>query len=153
MKIEEAIMIAVNAHCNQLDKAGEPYILHPLFVMERMDTIEEKIVAVLHDVIEDTSVTIESLCNENSGLTEIQKEALILLTHEKGIPYMDYIYKLASNPIARKVKIADLIHNMDFKRIEKVIENSNCDMNRFIKKQEIYAQAYHYLTNYINCSE
>ena len=113
--LEHAIEIAVNAHKGQLDKANKPYILHPLRLMMKMITENEMIAAVLHDVVEDTDWTIEKLANE--GFNKEVLFAVSLLTHDKKEPYHKYIDKLKQNPIAVKVKIADLEDNLDIKRI------------------------------------
>lgn len=111
----KAYMIANKAHKGQVDKAGEPYILHPLYVMSKMHTEEEAIVAILHDVIEDTDCTLDDL--RKAGFSENVLESLRLLTHDPKEQYMNYIMKIKDNPIARNVKIADLKHNMDLTRI------------------------------------
>ena len=111
----KAYMIADRAHKGQVDKAGEPYILHPLYVMSKMHTEEEAIVAILHDVIEDTACTLDDL--RKAGFSENVLESLRLLTHDPKAQYMNYIMKIKDNPIARNVKIADLKHNMDLTRI------------------------------------
>lgn len=111
----KAMVIAFNAHLGQLDKSGIPYIYHPIHVAEQMSTEEECIVALLHDVVEDTEITFEQLEKEFSD-TVI--EALKLLTHDEAVPYMDYIKNLKYNPIARRVKIQDLLHNSDESRKE-----------------------------------
>lgn len=113
--IEKAISIAVQAHSGQIDKAGMPYVLHPLRLMLRQDSSEAMIVAVLHDVVEDTDVTIDQLAE--AGFSNAVLEAISMLTHDKNIPYMDYIMGLASNDLARQVKITDLSDNMDLSRI------------------------------------
>lgn len=147
MTIETAIKIAVCAHEGQVDKCGEPYILHPLFVMNRMETEDEKVVAVLHDVAEDTRVTENYL--KELGISDLQLEAVRLLTHIKGVPYMDYIFDLSKNQIARKVKMADLSHNMDFDRYKKAIDNG-ADEERMKKKHQMYVQAFHILISDLN---
>ena len=111
----KAYMIANRAHKGQVDKAGEPYIRHPLHVMSKMHTEEEAVVAILHDVIEDTDCTMEDL--RKAGFSENVLEALRLLTHNKAERYMNYILKIKDNPLAKAVKIEDLKHNMDLKRI------------------------------------
>ena len=111
----KAMIIAFNAHLGQLDKSGVPYIYHPIHVAEQMSTEEECIVALLHDTVEDTDVTFEQLEKDFSN-TVIQ--ALKLLTHDESVPYMDYVRNLKHNPIAKKVKIADLFHNCDENRKE-----------------------------------
>ena len=99
---KKAMIIAYNAHMNQFDRAGVPYIYHPINLAEQMDTEIECIVALLHDVVEDTDVTFEQLKKEFSG--EVI-EVLKLLTHDKNTDYMEYIMKLKKNPIAKKIKI------------------------------------------------
>jgi (p)ppGpp synthase/HD superfamily hydrolase len=113
--LERAIEIAVLAHKEQVDKAGKPYILHPLRLIFKMQTENEMIAAVLHDVVEDTSWTIEKL--EAEGFDEEVITAIELLTHDKKVPYKKYIEAIKTNKIALKVKLADLEDNMDIKRI------------------------------------
>jgi (p)ppGpp synthase/HD superfamily hydrolase len=113
--LERAIQIAVEAHRGQKDKAGAPYILHPLRVMLSFDTETEMIVAVLHDVIEDSSWTASRLRAE--GFSEEIVEAVECVTTVEGEPYEDFVDRAKSNPIARRVKIADLEDNMDVRRI------------------------------------
>lgn len=131
----KAMLVAYNAHIKQFDKAGVPYIYHPIHLAEQMDTEIECIVALLHDVVEDTSVTFEML--ERDFPKEVI-EALKLLTHNKTIEYMDYIKNLKENSIARKIKIADLIHNSDETRLETITIK---DIERINK----YRQALEYL--------
>ena len=116
---KKAMIIAYNAHHGQVDKSGVPYIFHPIHVAEQMETEEECIVALLHDTVEDTNITFEVLEKEFSD-TVI--EALKLLTHDESIDYFDYVRKLKSNPIAKKVKLADLYHNSDITRMENPTE-------------------------------
>lgn len=112
---KKAMIIAYNAHQGQVDKSGIPYIYHPIHLAEQMQTEEECIVALLHDTVEDTNVTFETLEKEFSK--EVI-EALKLLTHDKSVDYMDYVKNLKNNPIAKKVKLADLYHNRDITRME-----------------------------------
>ncbi len=114
-KIKKAMIIAYNAHNGQVDKSGIPYIYHPIHLAEQMNTETECIVALLHDVVEDTNVTFDELEKEFSP--EII-EALKLLTHDKNVDYLEYVRKIKNNPIARKVKLADLYHNSDPTRME-----------------------------------
>ena len=116
---KKAMIIAYNAHHGQVDKSGVPYIFHPIHVAEQMETEEECIVALLHDTVEDTNITFEVLEKEFSA-TVI--EALKLLTHDESIDYFDYVRKLKNNPIAKKVKLADLYHNSDITRMENPTE-------------------------------
>jgi (p)ppGpp synthase/HD superfamily hydrolase len=115
MLLTFAIAIANQAHVGQLDKAGKPYISHPLTVMAQMDTLESKIVAVLHDAIEDSELTIADLVRQ--GFPEFITTAIAAITKLDGELYEDYILRVKSNAIARKVKIADVTHNMDISRI------------------------------------
>ena len=109
MNLARAIVIAAQAHENQLRVDGTPYILHPLRVMEAMSTDEEKVVAVLHDVLEDTSTTLDEL--RTAGLTAREERALIFLTHHPAQPYMEYVRVLAQDPLAKAVKIEDIKDN------------------------------------------
>ena len=104
--IEKALQIAARAHEGQTDKNGQPYILHPLRVMNAVEDEAAKIVAALHDVIEDSSVTVEDLRQE--GFEEGVLAALECLTHRKGESYSDYVARCKCNVIARQVKLADL---------------------------------------------
>jgi len=113
--LEYAISIAVNAHKGQIDKAGKPYILHPLRIMFKMENENEMIAAVLHDLVEDTDWTFEKLKTE--GFNDEVLDSIRLLTHDKKESYKDYIEKIKSNKIALRVKIADLEDNLDIKRI------------------------------------
>ena len=113
--LERAIAIAAAAHAGQLDKAGQPYILHPLRVMLRVNTEEERIAAVLHDVVEDTSVTLEQLAGE--GFAEEVLVAIEALTKNVGESRMDAARRAVKNRIARTVKLADNAENMDLSRI------------------------------------
>ena len=111
----KAINIAYSAHMGQKDKFGIPYIFHPIHLAESMETEDECIVAILHDVVEDTDVTFEELEKEFSKKVI---DALKLLTHDKKTPYKEYILNLKENPIAKKVKLADLKHNSDTTRLK-----------------------------------
>ena len=109
--IEIALKIAVEAHEGQTDKLGNPYILHPLAVASKLDDIELKAAALLHDTIEDTSVTKETLLE--AGIPQSVVDIITTLTHDKTTPYEDYIRGIAKNPKAKQVKLADLSHNLD----------------------------------------
>lgn len=114
--IKLAMQIAYDAHEGQVDKGGYPYIAHPLHLAERMKTEEEVIVALLHDVVEDTPVTLPDL--EHFGFSEEVVQAVDAITHRYKEPYKDYIERVKGNRIARTVKIEDIKHNMDFTRID-----------------------------------
>ncbi len=109
----KALRLAYAAHHGQVDKCGIPYICHPLHLAESMDDEFSCCAALLHDVVEDTDVTMETL--EQQFPNEVT-DALKLLTHGKDIPYLDYVRALKDHPIARKVKLADLAHNCDQSR-------------------------------------
>ena len=133
-----ALELAVEKHKNQTDKAGNPYILHPLHVMENVNSKEGKIVAILHDIIEDTDVTEDYLLK--IGLSKRIVDAVVALTRSEDMDYQEYIKNLSSNPLAKEVKLADLEHNMDLKRLP-TLEEKDLDRNRK------YQIAYHYLIN------
>jgi len=126
----KAMDIAYKAHHGQTDKSGVPYIFHPIHLAEQMNTEEECIVALLHDVVEDTPIQFWYL---ERDFSDTVIEALKLLTHDKVVEYMDYIRNLKHNPIARKVKLADLRHNSDKTRLEKITEK---DLKRYDKYQK-----------------
>lgn len=134
--LEKAIAIAVTAHRGQTDKSGAPYIGHPLRVMHRMESDTDRIVAVLHDVIEDTATTVADLRRE--GFTDEILDALAHLTKREGELYPDFVARAAVNPIARRVKLADLEDNLDIRRLESVTER---DAKRLTK----YLVAWRYL--------
>lgn len=133
----KAMIMAFNAHKDQVDKAGVPYIYHPIHIAEQMEDEIECICALLHDVIEDTDTSFEDLANVfPNEVIDILK----LLTHEDGIEYMDYVKKIKTNKIATKVKLADLKHNYDRSRINRELTDSE------IKRGHIYKEAYEYLS-------
>ena len=127
----KAMIIAYEAHKNQVDKSGVPYIYHPIHVAEQMDTENECIIALLHDVVEDTNVTFKQL--EEVFSKEII-DILKLLTKKKEIDYYEYINKVKENTVARKVKIADIEHNLDRSRLDIITDKD-------IKREEKYKNA------------
>ena len=116
--LEDAIALAVEAHRGQRDKAGQSYILHPLRVMMRLETDEERTVAILHDVVEDTPWTLERL--RAAGYPEAVLSALDALTRRDGETYEAFIERLRPDALARRVKLADLEDNMDVRRLASV---------------------------------
>ena len=112
---ELALQIAQKAHAGQVDKAGKDYILHPMTVASYMDTDTEKTIAYLHDVLEDTDVTVDAL--RKIFPNEIV-DTLITLTHRKDESYFEYIQRVSKSKLAKKVKVADLLHNLDITRIK-----------------------------------
>lgn len=113
--LEKAIEIAARAHAGQKQKNGQPFVLHPLHMMFHVQSAEEQITAVLHDVVEDTGATFEEI--ERAGFPAAIIEALRLLTRTEGQTYQTYIEQIKANPLARQVKLADLRHNIDVLRI------------------------------------
>lgn len=119
--IEDAIALAVEAHRSQVDRARQPYILHPLRVMLRLETEIERIVGVLHDVVEDSRYTLDDLRSMGYGGEIVQ--AIDCLTRRENEFYDEFIERAASNPFARRVKLADLEDNMDIRRYDTLNED------------------------------
>ena len=111
----EAMKIAYRAHHGQVDKGGIPYIFHPYHLAEQMTDEYTTCVALLHDVVEDTDVTLEEL--KAIFPTEVT-DAIALMTHQEGLDYLEYVAAIRENPIARAVKLADIAHNSDESRLE-----------------------------------
>ena len=105
-KVLKALQIAFEAHAGQVDKSGYPYIMHPLHLAESFFDEDSVVVALLHDVVEDTSVTLDDL--KKAGFDDRVVQALSLLTHRKDLSYAEYVNKIKEDPLARRVKIADL---------------------------------------------
>jgi len=126
--LEKAIIKAAMVHENQKDKAGEAYIFHVLRVMMNVNTEDEKIVALLHDVIEDSDVSAEELKKE--GYPPHVTDAIECMTKNPDEPYETYIQRVKTNPISRKVKLADLEDNMNVKRMHNL---SDWDIERLRK--------------------
>ena len=135
--INIALSIAKKAHAGQVDKAGIDYIQHPLYVASQVKTEQEKAVALLHDVLEDSDITAADLLAY--GLSNEVVTAVQTLTKKKGQSYQEYLEKVKSNNLARVVKLADLKHNSDLSRLKSV---SDTDRER-VKK---YKNAIRYLS-------
>ena len=116
--VEDAVSIAARAHGGQKDKAGAPYLLHPLRMMMRMDTEAAMMAAVLHDVVEDTDWTLERL--REAGFAGEVLEAVDCLTHREGESYQQFVERVRTNSIARQIKIADLEDNMNVRRMNHI---------------------------------
>lgn len=112
---KKAMQMAYTAHQGQLDQADVPYIFHPYHLAEQMEDEISACVALLHDVVEDTAITLEELAKE---FPQQVVEAVALLTHQKEEPYFDYVRRIKENPVAKSVKLADLAHNSDESRLE-----------------------------------
>ena len=110
------------AHKEQVDKTDMPYVFHPFHLAEQMETEETTIVALLHDVVEDTDYTIDDLIK--MGFDKTVTNAIALLTHDNAVEYMDYVRLVKSNPVAKAVKLADLRHNSDLSRMDVVDEKA-----------------------------
>ena len=127
---KKAMEICWKAHKDQLDKSGMPYVFHPFHLTEQMETEAEICVALLHDVAEDSDMTLEDI--RAAGFPDEVLEALRLLTHDDETPYLEYVRSLKDNPLARKVKLADLKHNSTLERLPVVTDK---DLQRFEKYQ------------------
>ncbi|MCB1760431.1 MAG: HD domain-containing protein [Gammaproteobacteria bacterium] len=133
--LERAIEIAAKAHAGQVDKAGEPYIIHPIRVMLRVTSIEARISAVLHDVVEDSDVTVDELRNE--GFSEVVLQAVEALTKRPGENRIQAALRAVSNETARKVKLADNAENMDLSRIPNPTAKDHARVKEYEKVREI----------------
>jgi len=136
--VEDAISLAAQAHKGQKDKAGAPYLLHPLRMMMRMTSEAAMMAAVLHDVVEDTGWTLEQLREE--GFPDEVLRAVDCLTHRGGESYQEFVERVQTNPLARQVKIADLEDNMNIRRI-------NMLGAKDLERLEKYHKAWCVLTN------
>ena len=137
--LARAIAIAARAHEHQRDKAGAPYILHPLRMMFQMETEEEKTVAVLHDVLEDADEWTAARLREE-GFSEGIVSALGCLTKREGEEYGAFIARAASNPLSLKVKLADLKDNMDLRRIATPNDNDYARLKEYEQVKQLLEQ-------------
>lgn len=133
---KKAMKLCFEAHKDQTDKSGMPYVFHPFHLAEQMETEETTIVALLHDVVEDTDYTLKDLTDMGFGESVI--EALSLLTHDDEVEYMDYVRAIKENPIATAVKLADLRHNSDLSRMDEITE-------KVLERREKYLKAMAFL--------
>lgn len=129
--LEEAIGIAVQAHRGQKDRAGAPYILHPLRMMFRVQTEAERMAAVLHDVVEDTEWTLEAL--RERGFPAEVVDAVDHLTRRDDESYDEFVTRAAAHPVARRVKLADLEDNMDVRRTGTLAEDDVERLSRYLR--------------------
>ena len=128
-KTKQAMKLCFEAHKDQTDKSGLPYVFHPFHVAEQMTDEDAVIVALLHDVVEDTDYTLDDL--RRMGFGQPVLDALALLTHDESVPYLDYVRALRDDPIARAVKLADLRHNSDETRLEAVTEKDRERLQKY----------------------
>lgn len=128
---KKAICISFEAHKRQIDKGGMPYVYHPYHLAEQMDDEYSVCVALLHDVVEDTSIKLSDL--RKYGFPDAVIEAVGAMTHADGVPYMEYVAGIKKNPIARKVKLADLRHNSDLSRLSTIDEKTAARIEKYRK--------------------
>lgn len=128
---KKALKLCFEAHKDQVDKSGMPYVFHPFHLAEQMKDEVTTVVALLHDVVEDTEYTPADL--KAMGFSEAVTDALALLTHDPEVPYMEYVLCIKDNPIARAVKLADLKHNSDLSRTDKVDANTLARREKYLK--------------------
>lgn len=129
--LEKAIEIAVKAHAGQTDKAGRPYILHPLWLMHQFEDMDAMMVAVLHDAVEDSSLTLADLSGE--GFLPRIVDAVDAITNREEESYEAYIQRVQAHPIALRVKLADLEHNMDIRRMTQIHQRDLARLEKYHK--------------------
>ncbi len=134
-RTKKALKLCFEAHKEQIDKSDMPYVFHPFHLAEQMETEETTIVALLHDVVEDTDYTIEDLTDMGFGEDVIA--AIALLTHDDDTEYMDYVLAIKENPIATAVKCADLKHNSDLSRLDIIDEKALKRQAKYLKALEL----------------
>lgn len=132
---KKALKLCFEAHKDQRDKSDIPYVFHPFHLAESMTDETTTVVALLHDVVEDTSFTLEDIKKE--GFSDEVIEALRLLTHKDGVDYMDYVAAIKQNPIAKAVKLADLAHNSDTTRLDVVDERAKERVKTYAQAKEL----------------
>jgi len=115
---KKALKLCFEVHKDQTDKSGMPYVFHPFHLAEQMTDENTTVVALLHDVVEDSERTLDDL--REMGFCEAVIEAIALMTHAPNVPYMDYVAQIKTNPIAKTVKLADLKHNSDLSRLDSI---------------------------------
>ncbi len=128
---KKALKLCFDAHKNQVDKTGMPYVFHPFHLAEQMSDEISTICALLHDVIEDTEYTFNDI--RNMGFPQEVIDVLMLLTHDDNVPYMEYVEKINENPIAKQVKLADLRHNSDLTRLNIIDEKALARVDKYQK--------------------
>ena len=131
-KTKRAMKLCYEAHKGQVDKTGVPYVFHPFHVAEQMTDEATTIVALLHDVVEDTDYTLEDIAALGFGKEIV--DAVALMTHADDVPYLEYVARLKDNPLARAVKLADLAHNSDLSRLGEIDDETR-------RRLEKYSQA------------
>ena len=132
---KRALLLSFEAHREQRDKSEMPYVYHPFHVAEQMKDEDTTVAALLHDVAEDTDITIEDI--RKMGFPDRVCDALKRLTHDKSVPYMEYIEGLRSDPIAAAVKLADLEHNSDLSRLDAVDDKALARAGKYKTAMEL----------------
>ena len=127
--LDKAISIACGAHSGQVDKAGQPYILHPLKLMMMFTDNSERIVAILHDVVEDSDMSLDDL--KDAGFSNEIVNAISCLSKKNNEPYIDFIMRIKKNNLARKIKIEDIKHNMDLTRLDSITEKDMARLGKY----------------------
>ena len=127
---KKAMKLCFDAHKKQVDKSGLPYVFHPFHLAEQMSNEDTTVVALMHDVVEDSDYTFADL--QELGFSESVLAALRLLTHDESVPYMDYVAAIKKNPVARAVKLADLRHNSDLSRMAEVTEKTLARREKYL---------------------
>ena len=126
---KKALRLCFEAHKEQVDKSGLPYVFHPFHLAEQMEDEAAVCTALLHDVVEDTDYTLDDL--RQMGFAQEILDALALLTHVPAVPYMEYVATIGRDPIARAVKLADLQHNSDLTRLETITEKDRLRAEKY----------------------
>lgn len=134
-----ALKVSFEAHKDQVDHSGTPYVYHPYHLAEQMTDETTTCIALLHDVVEDTDITLAQL--REMGFPDIVVDAVEVLTREHSVPYQEYIKRVKSNPLARIVKLADLEHNSDMSRLQEIDERSKSLAKRYEKARACLMEA------------
>jgi (p)ppGpp synthase/HD superfamily hydrolase len=133
--LERAIALAARAHEGQIDKSGAPYILHPLRMMLRLETLEERIVATLHDVVEDCGVTFDHLRAE--GFSDAIVAGVDAVTRRETETYEEFVLRSKDNLIGRRVKMADLEDNSDVRRLREITDRDRARLEKYKRAMEV----------------
>lgn len=126
-----ALKLCFEVHKEQIDKSGLPYVFHPFHLAEQMTDEATTVVALLHDVVEDSDRTLDDL--KEMGFSQEVLDAIALMTHDPDVPYMDYVAQIKPNSIARAVKLADLRHNSDMSRLDTVTSRDRTRAKKYAK--------------------
>lgn len=132
---KKALKLCFEVHKEQKDKSGLPYVFHPFHLAEQMNDENSVIVALLHDVVEDSDMTFDDL--KNMEFSQEILDALQLLTHKNDVDYFEYVNQIKSNELARKVKLVDLKHNIDITRLDNITEKDVNRVNKYKKAIQI----------------